>query len=88
MKFWWLSHQRATNARADLPESLLPIGTASANSMESDLGCMSRVYFDNVTLLSHNWMLTSQKPCQYNNKFGCSDTNGHKNKLKLFDKMQ
>ena len=26
------------------------IGTASANSLESDLGCTSRVYFDNVTL--------------------------------------
>ena len=34
-----------------------PIGTASINSMESDLGCKSRVYFDNVTL-------TPQKPCQ------------------------
>ena len=26
------------------------------------------VYFDNVSL-------TSQKPCQYNNKFDCSETN-------------
>ena len=34
---------------------ILPIGTASANYMESDLGCTSRVYFDNA-------MLASQKP--------------------------
>ena len=25
-----------------------PIGTASANSVESDQGCTSRIYFDNV----------------------------------------
>ena len=37
------------------------IETTSANSVESDLGCTSRVYFDNVTL-------TSEKPCQHNNK--------------------
>ena len=40
----------------------------SANSVKSDLGCTSRLYFDNVTLTSHNVTLTSQKPCQYNNK--------------------
>ena len=44
------------------------IGTASANSVESDLRCTSRVYFDNMTL-------TSQEPCQYNNKFDCCETN-------------
>ena len=32
------------------------------------------VYFDNVTLTSYN--ITSLKPCQYNNKFHCSETNG------------
>ena len=26
----------------------IPIGTASANSVESNLGCTSRIYFDNV----------------------------------------
>ena len=26
------------------------IGTASTNSVESDLGCTARIYFDNVTL--------------------------------------
>ena len=51
------------------------IGTISAKSVESDLGSISRVYFDNVTLMSHNVMLTSQKPCQYNNKSDCSETN-------------
>ena len=45
------------------------IGTASANSansVESDLGCTSRIYFDNVgdnvTLTLYNATLTSQKP--------------------------
>ena len=41
--------------------SLYSIGTASANSVESDLGSTSRIFFDYVTL-------TSQKPCQHNNK--------------------
>ena len=41
------------------------IGTASANSEKSDLGCTLGIYFDNV-------MLTSQIPCQYTYKFGCS----------------
>ena len=36
------------------------------------------VYFDNVTLTSYNVMLTSQKPCQDNDKFDCSKTNGYK----------
>ena len=49
----------------------LAIGTTSANFVESDLGCTSRVYFDNVTL-------TSQKPCQHNNKGDCSETHGYK----------
>ena len=30
-----------------------------------------------MTLTSHNMMLMSQKPCQYNNKFDCSETNGY-----------
>ena len=30
------------------------IGTASVNSVELDLGCTSRIYFDNVTLTLHN----------------------------------
>ena len=37
-----------------------PLGTASANSMESDLGCTSSIYFNNVTLTLHNVTLTSQ----------------------------
>ena len=39
---------------------VLTSGTASTNSMESDLGCTSRIYFDNVTLTLHNVTLTSQ----------------------------
>ena len=54
------------------------IGTASANSVESDLGCTSRIFFDNVTLALHNVRLTSQKPCQNNNKWDCSKRNGYK----------
>ena len=37
----------------------------------------SRVYFDNVTLKSHNMTLTSQKPCLYNNQFDCCEPNGY-----------
>ena len=37
------------------------------NSMESDQGCTSRIYFDNVgdnvTLTLYNVMLATQKPC-------------------------
>ena len=40
------------------------------NSVQSDLGCTSRIYFDNVTLMS-------QKPCQPNNKCDCTKTNGY-----------
>ena len=49
---------------------LVSIGTASANSVESDLGCTSRIYFANVTL-------ASQKPYQHNSKLECSETNGY-----------
>ena len=48
-----------------------PIGTALAipwNSMESDLGCTFRIYFDNVTLMLHNMTLMSQKTWQHNYK--------------------
>ena len=43
----------------------------SWNSVESDLGCTSRVYFDNVTLTLHNVTLTSKKPYEHNNKCDC-----------------
>ena len=42
--------------------------SAYSNSVESDLGCTSRIYFDKVMLTLHNVTLTSQKPCQHNNK--------------------
>ena len=47
--------------------------------VESDRGCTSRVYFDNVPL-------TSQKPCQYNNKIDWSEkkTQAAVNKVYLF----
>ena len=45
---------------------------ASANSMQSDLGCTSRIYLDNVTMTLHNVTLASQKPCHHNNKCECS----------------
>ena len=53
------------------PQNNDTIETALVNSVESDLGRISRIYFD-------NGMLTSQKPCQYNNKFEYSETNGYK----------
>ena len=43
-----------------------PIGIALVNYVESDLGCTSRIYFDNMTLTLHNMTLTSWKPCQHN----------------------
>ena len=46
----------------------ISIRTSSANSLETDLGCTSRINFDNVTLKLHNVTLMSQKPCQHNNK--------------------
>ena len=45
----------------------LSIGTASANSAESDHGCTLRIYFDNagdnIKLTLYNATLTSRKPC-------------------------
>ena len=49
------------------------------NSVESEHGCTSRIYFDNagdnVTLTLYNVTLTTQKPCLHNNKCDCSKTN-------------
>ena len=47
--------------------SKCPIGTGSANPVESDLGCTARVYFDTVRPTS----------CKCNNKFDCRETNGY-----------
>ena len=50
------------------------------NSVESDHGCTSRIYFDNaddnLTLTLYNLTLTSRKPLKHNNKCDCSKTNG------------
>ena len=50
------------------------------NSVESDHGCTSRIYFDNagdnVTLTLYNVTLMSQKPWLYNNRCDCSKRNG------------
>ena len=54
------------------------IWTASANHVESDLGCTSRIYFYKVTLTLQNVTLTSKKQCQHNNKCDCHKTNGYK----------
>ena len=56
---------------------MISIRAASANSVEfcgSDLGCTSRIYFDNLTLTLHNVTLTSQKPCQHDDKFVAKQT--------------
>ena len=54
--------------QSDLPWSI------PRNLVESDLRCTSRIYFDdvadNVTMTLHNVTLTSQEPCQHNNKCG------------------
>ena len=51
----------------------------SRNSLESDHGCASRIYFDNAgdneTQTLYNMTLTSRKPCEHNNKCDCSKTN-------------
>ena len=61
------------------------IGTASALSAELR-EFRPQMYIkdllDNVTLTLHNMMLTSQKPCQHNNKCNCSKTSGF-NKISL-----
>ena len=54
-------HNELMPQQSELP---LPI---PRNSMESDHGCTSRIYFDNVgdnvTLSLYNVTLTQQKPC-------------------------
>ena len=59
------------------------IGTASANSVKSDLGCISRIYFDNRMMTLHNGTLMSQKTCQHYNKCDCSRTK-HYNRSYVF----
>ena len=50
-------------------------------SIESYLGCTSRIYFENrdenVRLTLHNATLISKKTCQYNNKCDCRKTNAY-----------
>ena len=54
------------------------IRTALVNSVESDLGCTSRIHFVHVTLALYKVTLTAQKPWQHNNKCDCSKINGYK----------
>ena len=77
-----VTHLMATIVKAFLKNMVtrrekVTIGTTSTNSVESDLGCTLRVYFDNLTLTSHNVTLASQKQCQYNSKFDCDERNGY-----------
>ena len=57
-----------------MPQSELSL-TMPRNSVETDHGCTSRIYFDNVgdnvTLTLYNVTLESQKPRQHNNKSDC-----------------
>ena len=58
----------------------LPLPIPS-NSLESDLGCTLRLFFDDVMLTLHDVTvvtLMSHKSCQHNNKCDCSKTNGYK----------
>ena len=58
------------------------------NSVESDQGCTSRIYFenagDNKTLTLYNVTRTSQKPCWRNKECDCRKTNGYKLSLWVF----
>ena len=47
-----------TGEQSELPRSI------SWNSVESDLGCTSMIYFDNVTLTLHNAEVTETMPIQ------------------------
>ena len=70
---------RYTHLRFILVEHQLELPRPiSWNSVESGIECTLRIYSDSVTLTLHNLTLTSQKPCQYNNMFDCSETNGYK----------
>ena len=58
-------HNRSVDCNQS-PQKLASIGTALANSVESDHRCTSRNYFDNagdnVTLTLYSVTMTSQKP--------------------------
>ena len=55
------SYEKTSKYQSELP---LPM---RRNSVDSDHGCTSRIFFDNagdnVTLTLYNMTLTSQKPC-------------------------
>ena len=59
------------------------------NSVESEHGCTSRIYFDNagnnMTLTLYNVTLTSRKPCLHSNKCDCCKRNSlnEANKISL-----
>ena len=67
-KYCILPNKPTYNPQSELPRPI------SWNSVESDLGCTLRIYFDNVTQMLHN---VTQKPCQHNNNCDCSKTNGY-----------
>ena len=59
---WGLTYfDQSTLSQSELPRPI------PRNSVESDHGCTSGIYFDNagdyVTLVLYNVTLTSQKPC-------------------------
>ena len=69
-----MTRQYHNHTQSELPQPI------PRNSMESDHGCTSRIYFDNaddnVTLTLYNVMLTSHNSCEHNNKCDCNKTNG------------
>ena len=44
----WGPNYSDRKKHAQCANRIVPIGTASANSVESDLGCTSKIFFDNV----------------------------------------
>ena len=75
----WETFSKTVNRHIMAPK--LSIRTALANFVESNLGCTSRIYFDNVTLTLHNVTLTSHKQYHHNNKYDCNKTNVYKYSL-------
>ena len=68
------------------PQSELP-WPIPWNYVESDHGCTSRLYFDNVTLTLLNVTFSVTETYQHNNKCDCSKTNGYKRSLCFYNKI-
>ena len=66
---WFISRQQKSPQARKKLKGLTAFGIPLANSVEPDLRCMLRVFFDKIIMMS-------KKPCKNNNKFDCSEING------------